>query len=290
MKRISALELRDKKTRGERIVVSTAYDATFTRLIDPHVDAILVGDSVGMVVQGHDHTLQVTVEHMVYHCASVARSSRQAHLIGDLPFMSYQVSPSQGVESAGRLVQSGSVQSVKLEGGRAVTATVEKICEAGIPVMGHLGLTPQSVHSLGGFRVQGRGPKAEARLLEDALALENAGVYALVLEMVPAEVAATISDALEIPTIGIGAGSQCDGQVLVSYDMLGLNPDFKPRFVKQYAELAEPIQDAMRAYADDVRAGRFPDKEHSYRQTALEVIKSDGPALDSKTPTGKHGP
>ncbi len=290
MKRISALELRDKKTRGERIDVSTAYDATFTRLIDPHVDAILVGDSLGMVVQGHDDTLQVTLEHMVYHCAAVARSSRRAHLIGDLPFMTYQVSPSQGVESAGRLVQSGSVQSVKLEGGQAVAATVEKICQAGIPVMGHLGLTPQSVHSLGGFKVQGRGSKAAARLLDDALALESAGVFALVLEMIPSEAAATISEALKVPTIGIGAGSRCDGQVLVSYDMLGLNPEFKPRFVEHYAELASPIQDAMRAYADDVRAGRFPTKEHSYRQAALEVVKSEEQALDSKTPNGKHSP
>ncbi len=253
-----------KKARGEKLVMVTAYDATFAALFDSEVDMLLVGDSLGMVIQGHKNTLPVTLEHVIYHTAAVCRGAKRAQVIGDMPFMSYQVSPEQAVISAGRLVQEGGAHAVKLEGGRTVVAQVERIVAAGIPVMGHIGLTPQSVHALGGFRVQGKDAASAHRLLEDACALEAAGCYALVLECVPAEVAQQISAAIHIPTIGIGAGPHCDGQVLVGYDLLGMNPSFRPKFVKAYDALHERISAAARAFASEVREGHFPEDAHSF--------------------------
>lgn len=275
MSRFSVNSIRAKKKNDERLVVTTAYDATIARLVDPHVDIILVGDSLGMVIQGHADTVRVTLEHMVYHCACVQRATERAHLVGDLPFMSYQLSTEQALASAGRLLQEGAVQSVKLEGGRRVAGAVARLVEAGIPVMGHIGLTPQSVHALGGFELQGRGAEAERQLIEDALALEHAGAYAIVIEMVPAEVAGRITSSVSVPTIGIGAGVDCDGQVLVSYDLLGLNPNFKPRFVKRYAELGAQLEEAIVAFADDVRALGFPGPEHGYREASGAVVSDD---------------
>jgi len=262
---VTALTFAAKKARGEKIVVVTAYDATFAALFDrAPVDALLVGDSLGMVIQGHANTLPVELEHVVYHTAAVSRAAKRAHVIADMPFMSYQISPEEALRSAGRLVQAGGAHAVKLEGGQEMAAQVSKIVAAGIPVMGHLGLTPQSIHRLGGFRVQGKDHAAAERLLDDARALERAGCYALVLESIPAELAATITRALAIPTIGIGAGPECDGQVLVCYDLLGLNPAFQPKFVKVYATLHEQVSAALTAFANDVKAGTFPGPEHCF--------------------------
>jgi 3-methyl-2-oxobutanoate hydroxymethyltransferase len=265
-RRVTAPALSQLKRQGQPIVMVTAYDATFARLADESgVDVVLVGDSLGMVIQGHPHTLEVTLEHMCYHARCVRRAVQRAHLVVDLPFMSYQVSPEQALISAGRLVQEGGAEAVKLEGVRP--ETVKKIVQAGIPVMGHLGLTPQSVHEFGGFRVQGREDAAAVRLKQDALALQEAGAYSLVLEGIPAALAQTISQSLVIPTIGIGAGVGCDGQVLVMQDLLGLDDKFKPRFVKRYAELAETVRAAFRAYAGEVRGRTFPGEAHSFSET-----------------------
>jgi 3-methyl-2-oxobutanoate hydroxymethyltransferase len=267
-----------KKSRGEKLVMVTAYDATMAALFDAApVDMLLVGDSLGMVIQGHKNTLPVTLEHVIYHTQAVSRGARRAQVIGDLPFMSYQVSPEQAVVSAGRLVQEGGAHAVKLEGGREVVPHIERIVRAGIPVMGHVGLTPQSVHQMGGFRVQGKDAESARRIFDDALALEQAGCYAIVLEGIPAELAAEITQALHIPTIGIGAGAQCDGQVLVSYDLLGLNPAFKPKFVKNFATLHENITAAVTAFADEVKGGTFPGPEHSFHGD-LRVVNLYGSA------------
>jgi 3-methyl-2-oxobutanoate hydroxymethyltransferase len=238
------------------------------------VDVILVGDSLGMVMQGHPHTLEVTLAHMAYHARCVRRAVQRAHLVVDLPFMSYQVSPEQALTSAGRLVQEGGAEAVKLEGGARNVDTVRKIVAAGIPVMGHVGLTPQSVHEFGGFRVQARDEDTAERLRKDALALQDAGAYALVLEGIPAPLARQVSQSLAIPTIGIGAGVGCDGQVLVMQDILGLDDRFRPRFVKRYAELAQVCRDAFAAFARDVRERRFPGDEHSF--TAEPARPSEG--------------
>lgn len=251
--------LQNMKERGEKITMLTAYDATFARLLDEsHIDVLLVGDSLGMVIQGHETTLPVTLDEIIYHTRAVVRGARRAHVVGDMPFMSYQAGLDQAVANAGRLVKEGGCHSVKLEGGARHVTLVEHLVGAGIPVMGHIGLTPQSFHQLGGFKIQGRGEGEAERLERDALALQAAGCYAVVLEGIPAEIAGRISRALTIPTIGIGAGPDCDGQILVCYDMLGLFDGFVPSFVKQYANLAETITTATQAYADDVRAGRYP--------------------------------
>lgn len=274
---VTALDLRARKSSPEKIVVVTAYDATFAALFDQGgVDAILVGDSLGMVVQGHDTTLPVTLEHMIYHCAAVRRGAKRAHLVADLPFMSYQVSVEEALRAAGRLVQEGSAQSVKLEGGRDYAEHITRLTRIGIPVMGHLGLTPQSVHQLGGFRVQGRTSKEAQAILDDARALEDAGCYSIVLEAVPADLAAEVTASVKVPTIGIGAGAACDGQVLVGYDLLGLNPSFKPKFVKRYASIGESVIAATQAYVSEVRSGAFPGTEHGY-SGALRVLSEGAP-------------
>lgn len=267
MARQTVLDLLKKKADHQKIVAVTAYDYTMARLVDAAgVDVVLVGDSLGMVVQGHEDTLPVTLDHMVYHTASVARAVQKAHLVADLPFLSWQTSPGDALRHAGRLLAEGRAQSVKLEGGRSAVSTVKDLVEHGIPVMGHLGLTPQSVHALGGFRVQGRSHSAAERLVEEAVQLEEAGIYALVLEAIPAEVAQEISARLTVPTIGIGAGVHCDGQVLVVNDLLGLNLTFNPRFCKRYASLETEVLRAVGTYAEEVRGSVFPSEEHSFHR------------------------
>jgi 3-methyl-2-oxobutanoate hydroxymethyltransferase len=252
------------KKDGQRITMLTGYDATFARLLDgAGVDMILVGDSLGMVVKGEANTLNVSIEQMAYHTAAVARGIARAHVVGDMPFMSYQANVDDALKNAARLLQAGA-SSVKLEGGRQIAPTVARLVEAGIPVMGHVGLMPQSVHAMGGFVVQGKDPESRQRVLDDALALEAAGAYAIVLEGIPVDLAAEITETLAIPTIGIGAGAGCDGQVLVIYDLLGLNPDFTPKFVKKYVDGAAVVSDAVRAYVDEVKRGVFPDEDHSF--------------------------
>ena len=262
--KVSIPDLWARKASGPKIVAVTAYDVTFARLFDEAgVDILLVGDSLGMVVQGLANTLPVTLDEMIYHARAVARAEPQAHIVVDLPFMSYQVSVDSAVAAAGRVLKESGCEAVKLEGGTTVTPQIAACVAAGIPVMGHLGLTPQSVHALGGFRVQGRTYVAQDRLLKDAQALEQAGAYSLVLEGIPSELAERVTQAVSIPTIGIFAGPHCDGQVLVCYDMLGLQPNRQFRFVKRYAELGMATIDAARAFVHEVQAGKFPDAEHS---------------------------
>ena len=261
--------IRAMKKRGERITMVTAYDATFARMIDEGgADILLVGDSLGMVVQGLDSTLPVTVDEVIYHCRAVARGTHRAHIVGDMPFMSYQVSPEEALRNAGRFLKEGGAHSVKLEGGADMAQTISRIVAAGIPVMGHVGLTPQSVHAMGGFRVQGKTEDDAARVLADAHAVEDAGAYAIVLEGIPSDLAARITAELEIPTIGIGAGPSCDGQVLVCYDLLGLTPDLRPKFVKRYDEWFVRGLEATQRYCEEVREGAFPTAEYSFGSTA----------------------
>lgn len=272
---VTVPRIRKMKRDGTRITMVTAYDATFARLFDEAgIDVLLVGDSLGMVVQGHDSTLPVTVDEVIYHCRAVARGTRRAHVVGDMPFLSWQVSPEQALTNAGRFLSEGGAQSVKLEGGVDAAPTIERIVHAGIPVMAHVGLTPQSVHAMGGFRVQGKSERAAARVLADAKAVADAGAYSVVLEGIPTDLAKRITDEVDIPTIGIGAGPHCDGQVLVCYDLLGLTPDLKPKFVKRYAEFFEEGLTAARRYRDEVRAGVFPSEEYAFGN----VKKTDTPA------------
>lgn len=281
--------IRQMKARGEKIAMLTAYDATFARLLDEAgADVLLVGDSLGMVVQGHDTTLPVTLEEIAYHCRAVARGARRAHIVGDMPFMSYQASIEQGVTNAGKLMKEGGCHSIKLEGGAVHAELVQRLVSAGIPVMGHIGLTPQSFHQLGGFKVQGRDPGGRERLLSDARTLEAAGVYSIVLEAIPADIARDITGAVSVPTIGIGAGTGCDGQVLVSYDALGMDETFKPRFVRRYATLGATIKDAVARYVTEVRAGSFPSDAESF--TVAESKAAPGsiePAPYSSAAAGK---
>jgi 3-methyl-2-oxobutanoate hydroxymethyltransferase len=250
------------RSRGVRLTMLTAYDYTMARLLDAAgVDGLLVGDSLGMVVQGSDTSLAVTLDEVIYHTRLVARGIRRSLLVADLPFMSFQVSAQQALESAGRLVKEGGAHAVKLEGGVRSAAAIEAITRCDLPVMGHVGMTPQSVRRFGGFRVQ----RDEKRILEDALATQQAGAFAVVLECVPAELARSVTAALTIPTIGIGAGTGCDGQVLVTHDMLGLFDELRPRFVKQYADLGRAIVRAAEAYCREVHDGSFPGPEHSFR-------------------------
>jgi len=253
------------KAAGRRIVMLTCYDAAFARLLEQaEVDVLLVGDSVNQVLAGQETTLSATLDQMIYHAASVRRGARRALVFVDLPFLTYQVSPTKAIRNAGRVLQETGAHGVKLEGGRPMAETVRALVDRGIPVIGHLGLTPQSVHALGGYRVQGREAAAAERLLADARALEEAGACSIVLELLPAALAKRISVALAIPTIGIGAGPGCDGQVLVLHDMLGLNETFNPKFLKRYAELGEAVRAAVRSYAAEVRDGTYPGPEHSF--------------------------
>jgi 3-methyl-2-oxobutanoate hydroxymethyltransferase len=264
--KVTAASLRDKKVRGEKIVVVTAYDVAFARLAErAGVDVVLVGDSLGMVVQGLPSTLPVTLDEMTYHSRAVARGLGRAHLVADMPFLSYQASVEEGIRSAGRLLKEGAAEAVKLEGGEEVAELIHRLTTVGIPVMGHAGMTPQSVHKFGGFKLQGRTEEQARSILADARAVAEAGAYAIVLESIPAALAAEITAAISIPTIGIGAGASCDGQVLVMHDLLGLDPDWSPRFARRYAELGKAAQDAFAYYADDVRTGRFPSEKESFK-------------------------
>ncbi len=263
--KITVPEIVDRKRRGEPLTMLTAYDFPTARIVDQAgIDLILVGDSVGMVCLGYPDTVPVTLEEMIHHTGAVARAVERALVVGDLPFLSYQVSAEQAVLSAGRLVKEGRADCVKLEGGRTQADKVEAIVRAGIPVMGHIGLTPQTATQLGGFRVQGRDPEAARALMEDAKALEAAGAFAVVLECVPSRLAARITQSLSIPTIGIGAGPRCDGQVLVLHDLVGLFDRFVPKFVKRYADLGAEMRKAVEAFRDEVRSGAFPSKEHEF--------------------------
>jgi 3-methyl-2-oxobutanoate hydroxymethyltransferase len=264
-RKTTILTLREKAERGEPIVMITAYDHPTARLVDQAgVDVILVGDSLAMVVLGHPNTLSVTMDEMLHHARAVSRGARSALLIGDMPFMSYQADVAEAVRNAGRFLKEAGMDAVKLEGGRGVVPTVHALVEAGIPVQGHIGLRPQSIHALGGWKVQGRTADSARALLEDALALEGAGCFSLVLESVPDRVAAHVTKRLKIPTIGIGAGPDTSGQVLVLHDVLGLYDQLAPRFAKRYAELGAAVSEAVGRYGEDVRARRFPGPEHAY--------------------------
>jgi 3-methyl-2-oxobutanoate hydroxymethyltransferase len=264
-KKVTLLDLQRKKQQHLPITMLTAYDYTGGLLVDAAgIDVILVGDSLGMVMLGRDSTVSVTMEEMLHHCRAVANGAQRAHLVGDMPFMAYQADPAEAVRNAARFLKEAAMDAVKLEGGREMASTVRRIVDAGIPVMGHIGLTPQTLSRLGGYRVQGKTAAAAVGLLADAQALEEAGCYALVLEAVPAPVATAITERIGIPTIGIGAGPGCNGQVLVFHDVLGLYNRVNPRFVKEYVNLRAIIQDAFSAYRDDVVAGRFPADDHTY--------------------------
>jgi 3-methyl-2-oxobutanoate hydroxymethyltransferase len=278
MKQISTSILKSYKKEGKPIVVITAYDYPTAKLVDEAgVDVILVGDSLGMVVLGYDSTIPVTLADMVHHTKAVKRGVKRAFIVTDLPFLTYQGSFDQTLQACRELLQGGA-QAVKMEGGAELAATISRLTKAGVPVMGHLGLTPQSVYQLGGYKVQGKDLESAQKLMADAKALEEAGVFSLVLECVPAPLAKQITENLEIPTIGIGAGAGCDGQVLVFHDMVGFGSDIKPKFVKSYAQIGQQIIQAVSHYAEDVRERRFPDDEHSYSmdQDVLERIYGNG--------------
>jgi 3-methyl-2-oxobutanoate hydroxymethyltransferase len=271
----TVLDVQRFKDEGRRLAVLTAYDFLSARILDEAgIPILLVGDSLGMVMLGHPTTLPVTMEDMLVHAKAVSRGARQALLVGDMPFMSYQVSTEEAVRNAGRFIQEAGMHAVKLEGAGPVIEITRRLTEVGIPVMGHVGLTPQSVHAMGGFKVQGKTDEQAARILDDAKALEQAGAFSIVLEGMPSKVAVDITNALRIPTIGIGAGPGTDGQVLVFHDFLGLTTGKAPKFVKRYANLAEEISRAATAYAEDVRTGKFPGPEHEY------AANGSGPAKD----------
>lgn len=263
---ITINNLQSKKDNNQKITMLTAYDYQFAKLIDEaEIDIILVGDSLGMVVLGYDNTLEVTLDDMIYHTQAVARGRENAFLVADLPFMSYKTGDVvQTVNNAGRLIKAGKAEAVKLEGGREIIDEIAAVIKVGIPVMGHLGLTPQSVHQLGGFKVQGQTDAAAEKLIADALALEEIGVFALVLECIPSDLAAKVTRKLSIPVIGIGAGGSCDGQVLVVHDMLGINNQFAPKFVREYDNLGEKMKNAIKTYKQDVEQGEFPNQAESF--------------------------
>ena len=266
-KPVTTHDLVKMKAAGTRIVMLTCYDALFARLLDAAgIDILLVGDSVNQVLGGAESTLSATLDQMIYHTRIVRRGTRRALVVCDMPFLTYQVTREDAIRNAGRAMAETGCHAVKVEGGVHIAPTVRALVEVGIPVMGHIGLTPQSVHALGGARVQGRDEAAAQRLKNDATALQDAGAFAVVLELVPAALAGEITQSLTIPTIGIGAGPSCDGQVLVLHDMLGLNEDFNARFVKQYAQLAVDVRRAADAFAEEVRAGRYPGPEHSFQK------------------------
>lgn len=269
----TSVTFKEAKEKGEKLTMLTAYDYSTAKLLDESgVNSILVGDSLGMVMLGYEDTLSVTMEDMIHHSAAVARGAKNALIITDMPFMSYQTSVYDAVVNAGRLVKEGHAQAVKLEGGFEVCEHIKAIVNASIPVCAHIGLTPQSINAFGGFKVQGKGEQAAQKLLDEARAVEQAGAFAVVLECVPAALAKKISELISIPTIGIGAGNGCDGQVLVYQDMLAMYSDFKPKFVKQYAQLGETMKSAFKAYIDEVKSGAFPSEEHTFKIDE-EIIK-----------------
>ncbi len=270
-KRVTTETFRQKKATGEKIVMLTAYDFPSARLVDAAgVDGILVGDSLGMVVLGYETTLPVTMKEMLHHTRAVLRGARRALVVADLPFLSYQVSEEEAIYNAGLFLKAGAA-AVKLEGGREYAGIIKKMVTAGIPVMGHLGLTPQSVHAFGGYGLLAKEATTALRLLEDALILAEAGVFAIVLEKIPREVAAEVTARSPVPTIGIGSGPDCDGQILVLHDLLGLDEDFRPRFVKRYAELGAVIREAVGRYATEVRGGGFPSDEHTWKMAPEQL-------------------
>ena len=280
-KRTSIADLKAMKARGEKIVMITAYEYSAATLVEAAgIPLILVGDSLGNVVLGYDSTVPVTMEEMLHHVRPVVRGTQTVHVVADMPFGSYQVGPEDALRNAARLLKEGGAQSVKLEGGVHVAETVRHLVQSGIPVMGHLGLTPQSINQLGGYKVQGKTPAAAVRLLNDAMALQEAGAYAVVLESVPLHVARIITEKLEVPTIGIGAGWECDGQVQVWHDLLGLFADFQPRHAKRYADLGETIVGALRTYAGEVREGAFPTERESF----VKKPAAEEPGARSKEP------
>ncbi len=263
--RVTINQIKEMKQKGEKIAMLTAYDYTTAKIIDEvGIPLILVGDSLGMVVLGYETTIPVTTEEMLHHTKAVVRGAKQAMIVGDMPFMTYHISVSQALENAARFIQEGGAQAVKLEGGVTVAEKVQRIVECGIPVMGHIGLTPQSIHQFGGFKVQGKTPEAAARLLKDARALEEAGAFSIVMETVPAPLAKLITGSISIPTIGIGAGIGCDGQVQIINDILGSFTDFVPKHAKQYAKLADIMSSAITEYYNEVKAGSFPTDEQSF--------------------------
>ena len=275
--RVTIDDLLEMKRRGEKIPMLTAYDYTSAQLLEAAgIPLVLVGDSLGQVVLGYDSTLPVTMEDMLHHVKAVVRGTRKAHVVGDMPFMSYQADTSDAVRNAGRMLQEGGAQSVKLEGGQQMAGTVVRIVQSGIPVMGHIGLTPQAVNQLGGYKVQGKSIASAVQLMEDARALEEAGAYAIVLEGVPAPLASMITDRLAVPTIGIGAGVGCDGQVQVLHDFLGLYTDFVPKHARRYAELGEAIKSAAAEYIADVREGAFPTEKQSYKMSQAVLDELQG--------------
>ena len=259
-------EVLARKQRNERLVMVSAYDALFARLSEEGgADMILVGDSLANVILGLESTVPVTVEQMIHHGAAVRRGAQRALVVVDMPFMSYQVSTEDALRNAGRIMKETNAHAVKVEGGDdALAATIHAMTRAGIPVMGHIGFTPQSINTIGGFRVQGREPGDQQRLIDQAKRVEAAGAFSIVLELVPAAVAKAVTESVTIPTVGIGAGADCDGQVLVLYDLLGLNDQFRPKFLRHYAEMAGDVRTAVQAFAADVKAGRYPDRDHSF--------------------------
>lgn len=272
-KKVTTSYLLAAKTRGERITMLTAYDATFARILDEAgIDVLLVGDSLGMVIQGHQNTIPVTIDDIIYHTRCVSKVTRRAHIMADMPFMSYQVSIDQALINAGRCLKEGGAESVKLEGGEELVETVAALTSTGIPVCAHIGLRPQTIHQMGGYKIQGKTSVSADRLLEEARMFEEAGAFSLLLEGIVADVAFEITRTIKIPTIGIGSGVGCDGQVLVIYDLLGMDKDFSPKFVKKYADLNGIIADAAEKYIDDVREGNFPSEEHSFYRD-LQVVK-----------------
>jgi 3-methyl-2-oxobutanoate hydroxymethyltransferase len=263
--KITVPEIMKMKEKGEKISVLTAYDFSFARILDQAgVEILLVGDSLGSVIQGEKSTLPVTLEHMIYHTRAVVRARQRALVVADMPFLSFQISVEEAKRNAGRLLQEAGAEAVKLEGGVAVSDTIAGIVKTGIPVMGHVGLTPQSIHRLGGYRVQGKEAKQREAIFQDAIAVEQAGAFAVVLEAIPADLAREITARISIPTIGIGAGLNCDGQVLVMHDMLGLFDMYTPKFVKRYADLKGVAAAAVQDFVSDVKQGKFPDDKHSF--------------------------
>lgn len=265
--KVTLNKLREMKGKGEKITALTSYDYAFAKMVDDAgVEIVLVGDSLGMAFRGEENTLRVTLDEMVYHTTAVRRGVSRALLVADMPFLSYHVSVEKTIENAGRLVAAGA-EAVKLEGVKGVAETVERLVDAGIPVMGHIGLTPQSIHQLGGFKIQGRQAEAARRIINEAVTLEKAGAFAVVLECVPVDLAASVTGKLSIPTIGIGAGPECDGQVLVTNDILGMPSQFMPKFVKKYADLSGIVTEAAKKYVEETKKGAFPDEEHTYKST-----------------------